>query len=326
MWGCYYPSDSFSYTNKVSIRGLVYILLSFPLFAKFPSALSASFLFFTGVVCLYGVHRGEAGDNGRAARAKRKAQAAARGGGGNKGGNKPQGRGGEAGSWSPIKYYRKLVDENKLAIYVWVFLYFFSNALTFFYTLSIWVGSVKTMEQGLLDGTLDTLCDDDTCALNKVIVTKGGISSWGPYAKACGMCLNFNCSLIVYPVVKILLRRLNNIGVSFNNNKTANPTVFAKFFAKPVTRLIPLSKNIDFHKLIAKVRGRSEMTRLDANPYPGNQQQLTGRLRFPYRRLWGPLRPATQSSTSSTIGLRARRRSPSSRSGAGGARPSSQAP
>jgi hypothetical protein len=69
------------------------------------------------------------------------------------------------------------------------------------------------------------------------------------------MCLNFNCSLIVYPIVKILLRRLNNIGVSFNNNKTANPTIFAKFFASPVTRLIPLSKNVDFHKLIAKVMG-----------------------------------------------------------------------
>jgi hypothetical protein len=143
MWGCYYPSDSFSYTNKISMRGLVYILLSFPLFSKFPSALSASFLFFTGVVCLYGVHKGEAGDNGRAARAKRKAQAAQRGGGN----RAPQSGGAQAGSWSPVTYYRKLVDENKLAIYVWVFLYFFSNALTFFYTLSIWIKNVEEMRQ-----------------------------------------------------------------------------------------------------------------------------------------------------------------------------------
>ena len=87
----------------------------------------------------------------------------------------------------------------------------------------------------MLTGTLDTTCGDEVCELNKVYVQNGVVSRWGPYAKACGMCLNFNCSLIIYPVVRLLLRRLNNIGVSFSNQQ-ANPTIFAKFFASPVTR------------------------------------------------------------------------------------------
>ncbi|GMI05932.1 hypothetical protein TrVE_jg417 [Triparma verrucosa] len=246
-WGSYYPSDSFSYNHKISLRGIVYVLLSLPFFTKFPVALAASFLLPTGAVCIYGASRGEAGDGGRAMRKKRAAAAKARAGGcGKKGGD-----GEDEVGYNPFKFYRKLVDENKLSSYVWVFLYFFSNALTFFVTLAKWDGNVKAAEEALMAGTLDTTCGDETCELNKIYVQNGVISRWGPYAKACGMCLNFNCSLIIYPVVRLLLRRLNNVGVSFSNQQ-ANPTIFAKFFASPITRLIPLSKNIDFHKLIAK--------------------------------------------------------------------------
>jgi len=117
-------------------------------------------------------------------------------------------------------------------------------------TLTKWSAIVDDGNQALLDGTLDTLCDDDECEFNKVMVQKGGISAYGPYAKACGMCLNFNCSLIIYPIVRHLLRRLNNIGGGVSN--ASNPSIFARFFAKPITKYIPLSKNVDFHKIVAK--------------------------------------------------------------------------
>jgi hypothetical protein len=173
------------------------------------------------------VRRKEAGDGGRAANAKRAAAAAARAAQNAGKPAAPRGDDEEAGpGYNPYKIYRKLVNENKAAAYFWVFAYLGSNAITFGVTLDKWVAIVAANSAKLLDGTLDTVCDQLTdvcvidaaaCELNKVMVVSGPISAWGPYAKACGMCLNFNCSLIIYPVVRLLLRRLNNAGVSFNN-------------------------------------------------------------------------------------------------------------
>ena len=228
------------------MRGFIYVLLSIPLFAKFPSALSATFLLSTGAVCIYGVRRGEAGDNGRAAKAKRR----------NAGRGRPSSGSNEQAErvpWTDVAgIYRKLVNENKLSSYLWVLAYGISNTVTFFVTLATWQETVRANNKALLEGTLDTLCESEECRLNRIIVEKGGISEWGPLAKACGMCLNFNCSLIIYPIVKTILRKLNNVGVAFDS-QNANPTIFARLFAVPVTRVIPLSKNIDFHKLVAKV-------------------------------------------------------------------------
>ena len=252
-WGCYYPSDSFAFTHGVSLRGVFYILTSLPLFAKFPAALAASFLLPTGVVVCYGVRRKEAGDGGRAAKAKRAAAMAGRPAPKKEEDEDPVG-------YNPVKFYKKIVNENKLSAYFWVFVFLASNLITFAVTLAKWVTIVSADEQALISGTLDTICaevsdtcvvDQSLCLLNRVKVLHGPVSKWGPYAKACGMCLNFNCSLIIYPVARLLLRRLNNAGVSFSNRKN-DPSVFSKI-ANDITRVIPLSKNIDFHKLVAKV-------------------------------------------------------------------------
>ena len=44
----------------------------------------------------------------------------------------------------------------------------------------------------------------------------GWLSPYAPFAKACGACLNLNCALIVMPVTKLLLARLNNAGLSYS--------------------------------------------------------------------------------------------------------------
>ena len=70
------------------------------------------------------------------------------------------------------------------------------------------------------------------------------------FAKGFGACLNLNCALLILPVIKLLLNRLNNLGVSFSKTRDENH-YFAKFFASPFTRYVPLSKNLEFHKLCA---------------------------------------------------------------------------
>lgn len=247
-FGLYFPSDTFSFEKRVSFRGVVYGFSSIPFYRKFPVALAAPCLSATALCNIYGVWRGESGDGGRARAAAAKKRAAD-----NKArnpGKSAAGKSTEAWNFDPIKFYTKLVDENKLSAFLWLFAYFVANVFTFFVTLDKWKGIVNDGNKALVDGTLDTTCEFDECLFNQVVVQRGGISAYGPYAKACGMCLNFNCSLIIYPIVRHLLRRLNNIGggVSLSNN----PSVFAKFFAKPITKYIPLSKNIEFHKIIAK--------------------------------------------------------------------------
>jgi hypothetical protein len=241
-WGCYFPSDSMSHEMKISFRGIIYILISLPFYSSSPVALSAFFLTCTGLVNLYGVRRGEVGDDGRA-RSKKSGPA-----------KKKERETPYVSPLNVVKYYRKLVDEDLLSAYVWVTIYFVCNVVTFTVTLKKWTDNVLVTETALVDGTLETDCGDAVCLLNRVFVQQGGISRWGPYAKACGMCLNFNCSVIIYPVVRLLLRKLNNIGTSFVHN-AANPTIFQKFFASPISRYVPLSKNIEFHKIVACTMG-----------------------------------------------------------------------
>lgn len=63
-------------------------------------------------------------------------------------------------------------------------------------------------------------------------------SDWAPFAKMFGQLLNFNCALILVPVIKIILTKLNNAEIT--------PRL-------SVASFIPLRKNIIFHKLIALV-------------------------------------------------------------------------
>lgn len=63
---------------------------------------------------------------------------------------------------------------------------------------------------------------------------------------------------ILYPVtlpcqvIRLLIRKLNDAGQSFNALQHSTGTdYFAKVFAHPLTRYVPLQKNIEFHKICA---------------------------------------------------------------------------
>ena len=67
-----------------------------------------------------------------------------------------------------------------------------------------------------------------------------GLSYGGAWAKAFGQCLNFNCGLILIPILRYLLRKVNNIG-----NQSGKKGGLSAW--------VPFHLNIDFHKLIAFV-------------------------------------------------------------------------
>jgi hypothetical protein len=69
-----------------------------------------------------------------------------------------------------------------------------------------------------------------------------GLSYGGAWAKGFGQMLNFNCALILYPVLRYILRKINNCG-----NQAGS--------GGGLSAWLPLHRNIDFHKLIACVIG-----------------------------------------------------------------------
>ena len=72
---------------------------------------------------------------------------------------------------------------------------------------------------------------------------------WIPIAKGCGQLLNFNCALIVIPVITELLHYLHDVKVNSSANvdhagtHSTSETTLSKY--------VPLGKNITFHRYIA---------------------------------------------------------------------------
>jgi len=62
------------------------------------------------------------------------------------------------------------------------------------------------------------------------------VSDYAPLAKAFGQTLNFNCAILLLPILRTFIRKLNSV--------QANGSIFAKYVP-------PLRKNIIFHKFIA---------------------------------------------------------------------------
>jgi hypothetical protein len=153
---------------------------------------------------------------------------------------------------NPIAFLRRIYNEDKVASYFWVTLFFALNIFMFFYTLGVWNGAVQDMKDGLLEGTLEVgdTCSSDECVLNRFVIKTGPISDYGPWAKSAGGCLNLDCALVLLPVIKMILSKLNNAGVNASRySKSSN--IITQFFNRPITRYIPLQKNIEFHKLCA---------------------------------------------------------------------------
>ena len=121
--------------------------------------------------------------------------------------------------FADLQFYHKALDEDKLSMYFWTFLYLLANLLIFVATYSKFDVAIEADEEWLLnfDSSRDTsiYCTDALCEKARRLVRLGPVSRWVPLAKACGNCLNFNCSLILLPVTRSFLRQLNNIGISY---------------------------------------------------------------------------------------------------------------
>jgi hypothetical protein len=247
-FGLYYPADSLSYKYKVSPGAIVNVGIGV-YGLTLPITIIASFaLFILAIVQSVTVYKEEAGDGGRALRSTGKAKA-------------------DQPTWSSrisdvctfigglfscriAQFYRRILNEDKLSTYVWLFIFLAANAIYFVLMLIEWYGIVNSTRTMLLNGTLPLTGNSRIDHMYRKSVRYGPPSVYAAWAKAAGSTLNMNCALILLPVTKLILRRLNNIGLSFSKFEE-NSSLFAKFFALPFYRYVPLSKNLEFHKLCA---------------------------------------------------------------------------
>jgi hypothetical protein len=252
-FGWWFPNHTFLYRWRISFIAMIHLIVGACGMYNYATALPGAFLVTTAAVYSYAAYRRECGDGGRRVRqkeAEKRAQARAA--------DAPtpgvmqwlSDAGSLVLSFNPVAFCRRIYNEDKLSSYVWVFIFLAGNFILFVYTLNLWYNAVYDMEDGLKAGTLKVTCDSLNCHVNRKAVRYGPISRYGPWAKACGNCLNLNCSLILLPITRMLLRKINNWGESFSLAQQ-NSDILGRFFARPLTRYIPLSKNIEFHKLCA---------------------------------------------------------------------------
>lgn len=238
-YGLWFPNDTVYFTTGFSFIGLLHIILGIIGFATYSTALAGACLFCTGIVYFIAAYYQETGDGGReAAKNQRKSD------------SEENNFAGLAKLLDPIRFCRRVYVEDKMASYVWTFLYICANIILFFYTLSVWIATVESFQDDLLEGGMRLDCDGPVCAFNRVLVRHGPPSSVAPWAKACGNCLNFNCALLILPVTKLILKKIYSLGSSSSLYESGGKS-WAAFFARPITRYIPLQKNIEFHILVA---------------------------------------------------------------------------
>jgi hypothetical protein len=249
-YGLWVPADGFCYRYRISPIGFLHFAVGVVGLACNATALAGGCLISNGLVYMYSAYRYEAGDAGRAHRLKMLRQKKSSSTDNDTTTSSWSDSFHELMTWNPVTFYKRIYNEDKLSSYIWVALFIIANVLTYFITLNTWNGILEAIIDGLRNGNLKIDCNDALCKLNRKIVRYGPLSGFAPWAKAAGMCLNLNGSLILLPVIRNVLRKLNNSGVSFSNAKNQTD-YFAKFFSHPLTRYIPLQKNIEFHKMCA---------------------------------------------------------------------------
>ena len=230
-YGLWQPNDWMWYENKVSPLGLFYLIAGACMFVAWPAAFAGVCYVCTFACMMASHHYQEAGDGGRERRAgfKKKAQEARAKA--IERGEQTQGPLADVFDtayavlceWTVLPYILDAVKKDQLATIVWLILFFAVNLFQFAYSLSIWVDLTNSVSVALINGDLDIDCDDANneaalaeCEANEKIVVNGWLSNAAPWAKACGACLNLNCALIVMPVTKLLLARLNNAGLVYS--------------------------------------------------------------------------------------------------------------
>ena len=252
-FGMWFPNDTPLYAYRISFIGILHGIIGVVGLADYATALAGACLLTTGAVYSYAAFRLEAGDGGRASRIKARKTAAAQ--------RAEQREGKSAGllmkenalwllSFNPVSFLMRIYNEDKLSSYAWVGLFLILNFVLFAYTLNAWYAAVDTMEDEMIDGKIDVHCSSLNCRVNRTAVRYGPLSRYAPWAKAFGGLLNLNCALLLLPVIRMLLRKLNNYGESFATVQHSND-LLGRLCARPLTRYIPLQKNIEFHKLCA---------------------------------------------------------------------------
>lgn len=242
-FGLWYPTDLFTYQSKISPLGILHVMVGIVGFSTYATCIAGLCLFCNGIVMCIASKRKEAGDGGREFRAEHKQPV--------KTVVDDEGEGGWcAACWAamhPVRFLRMIYNQDKLATYVWMSIYIAANIVLFVHTLNVWIAVVETMKDDLKMGGIRFECDGPVCQLNRKLIQYGPLSAFAPWAKACGNLLNFNCALILIPVNKMLLTKINNFGVS----ASSSISFFHRMLSRPLTRYIPLSKNIDFHIIVA---------------------------------------------------------------------------
>jgi hypothetical protein len=245
-FGMWFPNNLFTYKLRISPFGALHVIVGVVGLAHYSTCLAGIALIANGVVYFCATARMETGDGGRAVRMKAREA-------------KQQTCAQSTFSWlpnlsemncNPFKFFKRIYNEDKLSTYFWTWVFFALNFALFVYTLWAWAEAVDVMNEGLLKGTLKFDCDTPECHVNRQIIRTGPVSKYAPWAKACGNCLNLDCSLMLLPVIRLILSKLNNIGTSYSRFQSGGG-FFSRFCAHPITRYVPLQKNIEFHKLAA---------------------------------------------------------------------------
>eukprot|EP00981_Chlorochromonas_danica_P010602 scaffold3290_cov165-Ochromonas_danica.AAC.45 len=248
-YGLYFPNDTFFYKNRISVIGFTHSVIAIAGLYNYVTCLGGACLLTAGVVYQIAALRFEAGDGGREARrvASQKVQ--------EKRAKRSWGKFcSETCSWllsfNPATFCRRIFNEDKFSSYFWVGLFAIGNIILFAWALDLWYDKVEAWEHDLLNGTMNVSCKTRLCHYNRKAVRYGPISRFAPWAKGFGTCLNLQCTLLLLPVVKHLIRKISDWGVSFHSAQQKNDW-FGRLLAHPLTRYVPLQKNIEFHKLCA---------------------------------------------------------------------------
>jgi hypothetical protein len=254
-YGLWFPQDSFSFSYRISPIGLLHMLIGIIGFSTYATALAGVCLFITGSTYNIATYRREVGDGGRQQRQQDRAKKASSSSSSSSSSSLTSFLDTCLPNFSeinlnPFKFFRRIYREDQLSSYIWLTIYLLLNFALFVYTLITWDGAAEGMRNGLIRGNLEYNCDSPECAVARRIIKSGPLSRYAPWAKACGGCLNLNCALILFPVTRLMLSKLNNLGTSYSRFQGGGG-LFTRFFARPLTRYVPLNKNIEFHKTCA---------------------------------------------------------------------------
>jgi hypothetical protein len=274
-WGLWFPNDNWFYDNAVSPIGICHICMGIMGLSNFATSIAGICLIATGSCYLEAMRRKEAGDGGRLVVAKKAFQ-------------ERQVRQAKADQdelddelpeldcstimagalckvgwhkaklfcsgmssivhFNPLSFMYRVYIEDKLAAYFWCTIFFSANIVVFAYYYDYWYSIVQASKDALVDGTLDVSCLTTACDVNRAAVRYGPFSDAVPLAKACGSCLNMNCALILLPVIKTILAKLNNLSQSFKDMQDKSD-LMPKCLSYSFTRYIPVARNIDFHRM-----------------------------------------------------------------------------